>query len=1232
MKRIILLLIPLCFSLYAFACGELTIISKNDNWKYLDDGSNQGAAWYALGFDDGAWASGNGQLGYGDGDEATVLSYGPDPANKYPTTYFRKTFTVEGLSDFVDFQLNILYDDGVIIYINGVEFTRLDMPASGVDYLTYAAATTSGADEDVYNSIVVPVSFLLEGTNEIAVELHQRSASSSDISFDLELLARGGDLIAKGSKWKYLDDGSNQGSAWSTLSFDDSAWSEGNGQLGYGEGDENTVLNYGPDPNSKYPTTYFRKCFNLTDPSAFSQMILNVLFDDGFVLYINGIEVFGVNMPAAVDYLTYANVTVGGADENVYVPYVIPMSYFQAGQNLIAVEVHQRSGTSSDLGFDLEIIGTELNGGGDDVAIALGAEWKYLDDGSNQGTAWYSPSFDDTTWSLGLAELGYGEGDEATVVSYGNDPSNKYLTTYFRKTFEVVNLNDWIFGARLDLLRDDGAVVYLNGNEVYRTNMPAGTISYNTAASATAAEGVFVTEYLTQNQFVQGTNTIAVEIHNRSITSSDISFDLKLERSAAAVVVRGPYLQKGTPTSMILKWRTNTVTDAGVWYGSSPNSLTFFESSPTLSIDHEIELTGLTAATKYYYAVGSSSDAFAGGDVAHYFVTSPLPDAQDPYRLWVLGDCGTANNNQRAVRDAYQNFNGSTHSDMILLLGDNAYNDGLDEEYQTAIFENMYEDFLINSVVWSCPGNHDYYSGADAATQTGTYYDIFSFPKNGEAGGLPSGTEAYYSFDYGNIHIISLDSHDSDRSVNGPMLTWLANDLAANTKDWIIAIWHHPAYTKGSHDSDIESRLIQMRQNALPILEDAGVDLILAGHSHSYERSKFVKGHYGHSSTFNGTMTVQEGSGKENVDVAYTKYHDGHFGGDGAVYITAGSSGKISGGSLNHPVMYASMSTLGSVVVDVEGDRMEVKFVSSIGLVDDYFTITKGANFDPNTDTDNDGVADIEECPTGWPCVDSDGDDVPDIRDMDSDGDLLTDDVDPCRIGKGIQTAAFLEGAYMKDSLKMVTTLNTERQLLPGQTPVDMSVTPTPAGQPYHIAPWNYLGLESITDYDADVVDWVLVSLRTTRAKSTEVWKNAALLAANGEIRFLDACLPSGLNGTYYMVIEHRNHMAVMSTDPLALTNGVFNHDFRWQNSYAVLGTGQLEMELNVWALPAGDFEQTTDVNGPDINANDRVLFEANNGNFNVYESTDVDFSGDTNAEDHIKWNKNNGLSGVVPR
>ncbi len=414
----------------------------------------------------------------------------------------------------------------------------------------------------------------------------------------------------------------------------------------------------------------------------------------------------------------------------------------------------------------------------------------------------------------------------------------------------------------------------------------------------------------------------------------------------AQVVTRGPYLQLGTPTSIVVRWRTGTATDSRVWYGSQPGSLTSSVSSPTITTEHVMTLTGLLSFNLYYYAVGTGSQMLRGNDFEHFFVTSPPVGSTGARRIWVLGDSGTANAAAQSVRDAFLAFNGAVRTDLWLMLGDNAYPDGTDAQYQAAVFD-MYPQVLRKSVLWPTLGNHDGHT-ADSATQTGPYYDIFTLPRSGEAGGLSSGTEAYYSFDFGDIHFICLESFETNRSPGGAMMTWLNMDLASTAQEWVIAFWHHPPYSKGSHNSDTEIELIEMRQNALPILEGHGVDLVLTGHSHSYERSFLIDGHYGLSTTFSSSNLVDGGDGRPSGSGAYHK-PPGMAAHEGAVYAVAGSSGQTSGGALNHPAMFISLNVLGSMVLDVNGSRLDAVFLDSQGGIQDSFTILKAPPAPPTS-------------------------------------------------------------------------------------------------------------------------------------------------------------------------------------------------------------------------------------------------------------------------------------------
>lgn len=164
------------------------------------------------------------------------------------------------------------------------------------------------------------------------------------------------------------------------------------------------------------------------------------------------------------------------------------------------------------------------------LLVESGSIWKYLDNGTPMdGTGWQQPGFNDTAWSTGSAQFGYGDGDETTVVGFGPSSTNKYITTYFRRTFQIDDPSA-IFRMKLSLLRDDGAVMYINGLEVARENLPAGTITWNTLArNAAANENTYLNFTLDNIPLVAGTNTIAVEMHQVNATSSDMSFDLELQ-------------------------------------------------------------------------------------------------------------------------------------------------------------------------------------------------------------------------------------------------------------------------------------------------------------------------------------------------------------------------------------------------------------------------------------------------------------------------------------------------------------------------------------------------------------------------------------------------------------------------------------------------------------------------------------------------------------------------------
>jgi hypothetical protein len=167
---------------------SVAIVPSLSLWRYLDDGTNQGTAWRETAFDDDAWRTGRGQLGYGDGDEATTVGFGPNEQNKFATTYFRHTFQIDDPTRYGALELHLLRDDGAAVYLNGVEIARSNL-AANIGYLGYAMSSLGGNDEHVYTLHSADVGLLRRGPNVIAAEVHQYEPASSDISFDLRLSA-----------------------------------------------------------------------------------------------------------------------------------------------------------------------------------------------------------------------------------------------------------------------------------------------------------------------------------------------------------------------------------------------------------------------------------------------------------------------------------------------------------------------------------------------------------------------------------------------------------------------------------------------------------------------------------------------------------------------------------------------------------------------------------------------------------------------------------------------------------------------------------------------------------------------------------------------------------------------------------------------------------------------------------------------------------------------------------
>jgi PKD repeat protein len=565
------------------------------------------------------------------------------------------------------------------------------------------------------------------------------------------------------------------------------------------------------------------------------------------------------------------------------------------------------------------------------------------------------------------------------------------LSVYTRTFFDIPDPAEiWRLSIGADY--DDGFVAWINGVEVFRSiEMPPGFPTWNSAAASHESSNslkpaVFPLadiSVLGLPALVAGENVLAIGVWNPGVVSTDLVLAPHLVANRAP---RGPYLQKGTPTSIAIHWRTSLPTSSRVEYGAAPDNLPLAVEDAALVTDHSVELTGLTPDTRYYYNFGTTTDVQGGATDDHFFVTAPAAGTPKPTRVWLIGDAGHLTPAALKVRNAYRDYTGDRLTDVWIQLGDNAYPDGTDQEYQEKFFD-VHEERLKNTVLWSTIGNHDAHS-ASSSDLSGPYYEIYNFPAGGEAGGLASGTESYYSFDHGNIHFIVLNSEDADRSVGSPMLTWLENDLSATLQDWLIAVWHHPPYSKGSHDSDAQWPQVQMRENVVPILDSHGVDLTITGHSHNYERSFLLDGHYGDSTTLAPEMEVDDGDGAPEGDGAYLKPARGKNPHSGTVHTVAGVASLVNHAPINHPVMIRALNSHGSVILDVDDNILDAVFLDQFGVVQDHYVVAK----DPPPPPD----AEFSAAPlSGLPPLSVEFDDLssgnPTSWEWDFDGDQIVD-------------------------------------------------------------------------------------------------------------------------------------------------------------------------------------------------------------------------------------------------
>ena len=413
---------------------------------------------------------------------------------------------------------------------------------------------------------------------------------------------------------------------------------------------------------------------------------------------------------------------------------------------------------------------------------------------------------------------------------------------------------------------------------------------------------------------------------------------------------RKPYLQQVQGDSALVCWRrvSTNIPQKVEWRVNGTSEWNTVEEvlqeeGPGPVYNFTSRLGPLPPDARVEYRV-LAADLILGQGIFH---TAKDADSENPLKVWVLGDSGSGKREQYHVLNAMAKHTAApeakTEIDLMLHVGDMAYSHGTEGEFDGRFFR-PYSEMLANLSCWPAIGNHEIKS-SDVETESGPYFDAFILPMAGEGGGAPSGTEVYYSFDNGPVHFIALDSSGGKITADSEMITWLKKDLASHDREWCIAFFHHPPYSLGTHTSqtarDSRGRLVAMREIVIPLLEAAGVDLIMAGHSHCYERSAVVKGVFGYGSAPDHVVPDRDTLRQDGRILHENGDQYEVARGEGTLYVVVGHGGAGVGLRGEHPLMDRFDDQHGSLLLTIDQRSLLLENVVSSGEVMDRLLLLR---------------------------------------------------------------------------------------------------------------------------------------------------------------------------------------------------------------------------------------------------------------------------------------------------
>lgn len=791
---------------------------------------------------------------------APTLLVGTDRKNNSPAYFFRTELylTRETLSNLESIKGRLCFDDAVVVYINGAKVYE------GANSTTNTPITSNlqyaGGGNPVSREFSVTDFSNLNlhvGNNTVAVELHQDTKTGNDIWLDFEMDTVVGvrTAIDDDSVWSYVSAESLSGDAnWTAANYDDGSWNVGKGAFAsaatLNDVAANTVL---PGFGEEDVTYYFRTQFTVPKgEKADIKSLVGVLeYDDSATIYLNGTEIYKGKENGSDTGTQRAEVLLFDSDE--------VLDLLQEGTNTVAVAMRDKTQEAHDGWFHLNLAPHD----GTQEKLDHTSIWTYLDNDTDPAgtpgtenydrTSWTRAGFDDSTWSKGIAPFGYQNSNKssvyknvnppevgATELKYkGSDGINNVRAYFFRTDLyiedleKVGSLNGWISC-------DDAAIVYINGIKVYEWTKEAvnGNLEYAPGPKGNPSPTAFKVTDLADLNLKQGSNTVAIELHQDRADGGDIWLDFTLEPSEERAEHLSNIVMNPGPdeTQMYFTWYADVEKDGYVALakydtlvdGKMPEDavkqVATVKKATDGNYNYKVTAQNLEKGVQYAYQVVSGNYK---SDIYSFTTGSGKTD----FSFGFVADIQIVGSNNTKWADSLNKMvKKFPNQSFLLSAGDQVNTNSSEEEYDHLLDLEQIRSLPIAPVV----GNHD---------RSAIYQEHFTQPNLSDQYGItPGGADAYFVYDGVLFLLINAHAAGSPAEQHKAFIQQAIEETKDQDIKWKVVCMHSSFYSNVTNNPSLGHDRHNLRTTFMPVFQELGIDVVFSGHDHIYARSYMLDG------------------------------------------------------------------------------------------------------------------------------------------------------------------------------------------------------------------------------------------------------------------------------------------------------------------------------------------------------------------------------------------------------